>query len=107
MSKSRRNAIAIAASADETAQLIRSAKTDPDRHITDEPTGRPAVSNLRNSRSRVTGFASRTVASGFGAPPRRHRVTMIRGEFADASGRVRQRKATSTALRTIRMHKVT
>ncbi len=46
MSKSRGNAIAIAASADETAQLIRSAKTDPDRHITYEPTGRPAVSNL-------------------------------------------------------------
>ncbi len=46
MSKSRRNAIAIAASADDTARLIRGAKTDADRHITYEPARRPEVSNL-------------------------------------------------------------
>ncbi len=39
--------------------------------------------------------------------PRRHRVAMIRGEFANASGPVRQREATSAASRTMRMHKVT
>ncbi len=46
MSKSRRNAIAIAATADETARLICSAKTDLDPHITYEPERRPEVSNL-------------------------------------------------------------
>ena len=46
MSKSRNNGIAIAASADETARLIRAAKTDRDPHITYEPAVRPEVSNL-------------------------------------------------------------
>jgi tryptophanyl-tRNA synthetase len=46
MSKSRNNAIAIGATEDETARLIRAAKTDSDRHITYDPVGRPEVSNL-------------------------------------------------------------
>ncbi|WSR60256.1 tryptophan--tRNA ligase [Streptomyces sp. NBC_01198] len=46
MSKSRGNAIALAASADETARLIRGAKTDADRHITYDPVNRPEVSSL-------------------------------------------------------------
>jgi tryptophanyl-tRNA synthetase len=46
MSKSRGNAIAISASADETARLIGAAKTDPDRHITYDPLDRPEVANL-------------------------------------------------------------
>ena len=33
-------------SADETARLIKRAVTDSDRHITYDPVGRPAVSNL-------------------------------------------------------------
>jgi tryptophanyl-tRNA synthetase len=37
MSKSRGNAIAISASADETARLIALAKTDPERRITYDP----------------------------------------------------------------------
>jgi tryptophanyl-tRNA synthetase len=46
MSKSRGNAIAISASADETARLIARAKTDPERRITYDPVRRPEVSNL-------------------------------------------------------------
>lgn len=46
MSKSRGNAIALAASADETAQLIRTARTDGERQITYEPERRPEISNL-------------------------------------------------------------
>ena len=46
MSKSCANAIALAASEDETAQLIRKAKTDAEREITYEPVRRPEVSNL-------------------------------------------------------------
>jgi tryptophanyl-tRNA synthetase len=46
MSKSRANAIALGASEDETAGLIRRAKTDLEREITYEPDRRPEVSNL-------------------------------------------------------------
>lgn len=46
MSKSRGNSIALAATADETAKLIRGAKTDADRHITYDPETRPEVSGL-------------------------------------------------------------
>jgi tryptophanyl-tRNA synthetase len=46
MSKSRGNAVALAASADETARLIRGAKTDANRHIAYDPATRPEVSSL-------------------------------------------------------------
>ena len=46
MSKSRGNAIAIGATADETARLIAGARTDGERRITYEPATRPEVSNL-------------------------------------------------------------
>ncbi len=46
MSKSRGNAIMLSATEDETAALIKKAKTDSDRHITYEPETRPEVANL-------------------------------------------------------------
>jgi len=46
MSKSRGNAIALAATPDETARLIRGATTDADRHITYDPDARPGVAGL-------------------------------------------------------------
>jgi tryptophanyl-tRNA synthetase len=46
MSKSRGNAISLAASADETARLLKGARTDSDRHITYDPENRPEVSSL-------------------------------------------------------------
>jgi tryptophanyl-tRNA synthetase len=46
MSKSRNNAITLAASADETARLLRQAKTDSDPNITYDPHDRPEVANL-------------------------------------------------------------
>jgi len=46
MSKSRGNAIELRATADETAALIRGAKTDSIRRISYEPASRPAVSSL-------------------------------------------------------------
>ena len=46
MSKSRGNAIALRATADETARLIRGAKTDAQRHISYDPAARPEVSSL-------------------------------------------------------------
>jgi tryptophanyl-tRNA synthetase len=46
MSKSRGNAIPLAATPDETARLIRGAMTDADRRITYDPAVRPGVSAL-------------------------------------------------------------
>jgi tryptophanyl-tRNA synthetase len=46
MSKSRGNTIPLAATADETARLIRGAQTDSGRHISYDPAARPAVSSL-------------------------------------------------------------
>ncbi len=46
MSKSRGNAIPLAVGEDETARLVRSAKTDGHRRITYEPDRRPEVANL-------------------------------------------------------------
>ncbi|MFF8614849.1 tryptophan--tRNA ligase [Streptomyces sp. NPDC015350] len=46
MSKSRGNSIALGATADETARLIKGARTDAERHITYEPETRPGVSSL-------------------------------------------------------------
>ncbi|MGH4031402.1 tryptophan--tRNA ligase [Actinomycetota bacterium Odt1-20B] len=46
MSKSRGNAISLSATADETARLIKGAKTDATRQITYDPEHRPEVSSL-------------------------------------------------------------
>lgn len=46
MSKSRNNAIMLSADEDETARLIKRAKTDADRMITYDPENRPEVANL-------------------------------------------------------------
>lgn len=46
MSKSKGNVIELGMTADETAKLIKKAKTDADRHITYDPVNRPEVSNL-------------------------------------------------------------
>ncbi|GAB7183088.1 tryptophan--tRNA ligase [Kitasatospora sp. Ki12] len=46
MSKSRGNAVALGATADETARIIRGARTDADRRIGYDPAGRPEVSSL-------------------------------------------------------------
>ncbi len=46
MSKSRGNTIPLSATADETARLIRGARTDAEPHISYDPAARPAVSSL-------------------------------------------------------------
>jgi len=66
MSKSRNNAIALAASEDETARLIRGARTDAQRTITYEPQSRPAVSNLVQLAALCLETAPEQVAAGVG-----------------------------------------
>ena len=67
MSKSRRNAIALRASEDETAQLVRSAKTDGERQVTYEPERRPEVANLVLLAALCLGEAPEQVAEAVGA----------------------------------------
>jgi tryptophanyl-tRNA synthetase len=66
MSKSRNNAIMISSTEDETAKLIKSAKTDSDRLITWDPVKRPEVANLLLLISLSTGRAPEEIALEIG-----------------------------------------
>lgn len=67
MSKSRGNAIALKASADETARLIRRSVTDSERVVTYEPERRPGVSSLVEILSLCLGVPPADVAAQVGA----------------------------------------
>jgi tryptophanyl-tRNA synthetase len=67
MSKSRNNTIALSASEDETAALIKKAKTDADAHITYDPINRPEVANLINLISLASGEAPEAIAKNIGS----------------------------------------
>lgn len=67
MSKSRGNAVELRASEDETARLLRGAKTDGERHITYEPRRRPEVANLLLLASLLSGRAPEALAEEVGS----------------------------------------
>ncbi|MFC8173511.1 MULTISPECIES: tryptophan--tRNA ligase [unclassified Streptomyces] len=67
MSKSRGNAVALAASADETARLLRGAKTDSERRIAYDPVHRPEVSSLLLLASLCQGGTPEEIAAGIGS----------------------------------------
>ncbi|HET9932671.1 MAG TPA: tryptophan--tRNA ligase, partial [Polyangiaceae bacterium] len=64
--KSRGNAVLLKASADETAQLLKRAKTDADRQITYDPEARPEVANLLLLASLCSGDAPEAIAARIG-----------------------------------------
>ncbi|WP_434047786.1 MULTISPECIES: tryptophan--tRNA ligase [Sorangium] len=66
MSKSRNNAVLLSATADETAGLIKKAKTDSERVITWDPQNRPEVANLLTLVSLSTGRDQREIADAIG-----------------------------------------
>jgi tryptophanyl-tRNA synthetase len=66
MSKSRGNAIELRMTADETARVIKKAKTDSDRQITYDPVGRPEVSNLLTIVATCEGTTPEQVAEEIG-----------------------------------------
>src|SRR3954467_15421335 len=66
MSKSRNNAVMLRATADETAALIKKAKTDSERWITYEPDRRPEVANLLLIASLCSGEAPERIAERLG-----------------------------------------
>lgn len=66
MSKSRGNAIFLSATEDETAALIKKAKTDADRNITYDPVNRPEVANILMLISLCTKEAPEAIAQRIG-----------------------------------------
>jgi tryptophanyl-tRNA synthetase len=66
MGKSAGNAIALRATADETAALIRRAKTDAERRIEYDPARRPEVSNLVLLAALCRGEAPEAIAAEVG-----------------------------------------
>ena len=64
MSKTRGNVIRLAATADETAMLIRKARTDSEPAITYDPQRRPEVANLLTIASGFTGKSPESLAEG-------------------------------------------
>ncbi|MFF4617573.1 tryptophan--tRNA ligase [Nonomuraea jabiensis] len=66
MSKSRGNAIALSATEDETAALIRKARTDSDRVITFDETHRPQVANLLTLAGLCLGRSPQDIAEEIG-----------------------------------------
>lgn len=66
MSKSRGNAIMLSATEDETARLIKKAKTDGERLITYDPVNRPEVANLLQIISLCTKEEPEAIASRIG-----------------------------------------
>ncbi|SDJ55548.1 tryptophan--tRNA ligase [Streptomyces indicus] len=77
MSKSRGNSIALGATADATAKLIKGARTDAERHITYDPEHRPEVSSLVLLAALCEGGDPHAVAEeiGGGAAALKRRVT--------------------------------
>jgi tryptophanyl-tRNA synthetase len=66
MGKSRGNAVALGADDDETARLIRRAKTDAERRITYEPERRPEVANLLQIAALCLNRSPRQIADEIG-----------------------------------------
>ena len=66
MSKSRGNAIMLSATEDETAKLIKKAKTDGERFITYDPVNRPEVANLLMLISLCTDEEPEAIAARIG-----------------------------------------
>ena len=66
MSKSRGNAIMLCATEDETAKLIKKAKTDAERFITYDPVNRPEVANLLMLISLCTDETPEAIAQRIG-----------------------------------------
>lgn len=66
MSKSYGNAIALSATAEETAKLIKKSQTDSERLIAFDPEGRPGVSALITTASLCTGRSEQDIAAEIG-----------------------------------------
>ncbi|ARJ03852.1 tryptophan--tRNA ligase [Cnuibacter physcomitrellae] len=87
MSKSRGNAIALGMTEDETAAVIRRAKTDGERRITFDPVARPGVSALLTTASLCTMTPPEVIADEIGdrgsSELKRVTTDAVNARFAD------------------------
>ncbi len=93
MSKSRGNTIPLAAGADETARLIRGARTDSERHISYDPGTRPEVSSLVLLGALCLGQDPREFAAGIGAGGSAGLKAVVTAAVNDLLAPVRARRA--------------
>jgi len=80
MSKSRGNAIELGLGPDETAALVRKAKTDSTRHITYDPERRPEVAAMLDTAALCLGEDPRDVAERLGSGG----ATALKGVLTEA-----------------------
>jgi tryptophanyl-tRNA synthetase len=93
MGKSRGNAINLRADADETARLIRGAKTDSERTITYEPDRRPEVANLVLLTALCQGREPEVVAEQIGDSGAAGLKAMLTEAINDRFAPIRARRA--------------
>ena len=92
MSKSRGNTIEIRMSADQTAKLIKKAKTDSQRTITYDPSERPEVSNLLMLASLCNGRDPRQLAEEIGDGGAGELKALVTEAINDYFAPIRQRR---------------
>lgn len=92
MSKSRGNTIEIRMSADQTAKLIKKAKTDSQRTITYDPSERPEVSNLLMLASLCNGRDPRQLAEEIGNGGAGKLKALVTEAINDYFAPIRQRR---------------
>lgn len=92
MSKSRGNTIEIRMSADQTAKLIKKAKTDSQRTITYDPSERPEVSNLLMLASLCNGRDPRQLAEEIGDGGAGKLKALVAEAINDYFAPIRQRR---------------
>ena len=92
MSKSRGNTIEIRMSADQTAKLIKKAKTDSQRTITYDPSERPEVSNLLMLASLCNGRDPRQLADEIGDGGAGKLKALVTEAINDYFAPIRQRR---------------
>ena len=97
MSKSRGNAIELRASTDDTAALIRSARTDSERRITYEPERRPAVANLIDIAAAFTGTPPQQIAADLAGQGAAALKAMVTEAVTEGLRELRQRRTALAA----------
>lgn len=93
MSKTSGNGIALRATEDHTAALIRRAPTDSERRITNDPVGRPAVANLVDLLAASTGSNPRRLADEIGNAGAGHLKQVLTEAVNELLRPLRQRRA--------------
>ena len=94
MSKSYGNAIALSATEEETAKLIKKSKTDSERMITFDKENRPGVSALLTTAALTTGRTEQDIAAEIGhdgaPPPQRYATDSVNAYLAPIRDRRRE-----------------